>query len=210
MVLESANLETIKTKRGVELLNCDDHGKLINKMGKKLEDYRPDVTHQSLLALHDSPLNKAGLLQVFITTQKKACISVNPQLAIPRTFREFSALMAQCLTKLKVRALHGSQTLLSVVKNPVTDHLPIGIKIIGTSSKAELKTMQAYVEQFSPKGTSEWSKPICFVIGAVSVGNPGMENDYVQESICIASQGLSAACVCHKLCRAYEKHWNVV
>ena len=69
VVLEAANLETIKTKRGIQLLNCDDHAKLINKMGKRLEDYRPDVTHQSLLALYDSPLMKAGLMQVFITTQ---------------------------------------------------------------------------------------------------------------------------------------------
>ena len=45
VVLEAANLETIKTKRGIQLLNCDDHAKLINKMGKRLEDYRPDVTH---------------------------------------------------------------------------------------------------------------------------------------------------------------------
>jgi rRNA small subunit pseudouridine methyltransferase Nep1 len=62
VILDAANLETIKTKRGIELLNCDDHQKIISKMGKKLEDYRPDVTHQSLLALLDSPLNKAGLL----------------------------------------------------------------------------------------------------------------------------------------------------
>ena len=45
VILEAANLETIKTKRGIELLNCDDHQKIISKMGKKLEDYRPDVTH---------------------------------------------------------------------------------------------------------------------------------------------------------------------
>jgi len=25
VILEAANLETIKTKRGIELLNCDDH-----------------------------------------------------------------------------------------------------------------------------------------------------------------------------------------
>jgi len=31
-------------------------------MGKKLEDYRPDVTHQCLMALLDTPLNKAGKL----------------------------------------------------------------------------------------------------------------------------------------------------
>jgi rRNA small subunit pseudouridine methyltransferase Nep1 len=87
--------------------------------------------------------------------------------------------MAQCLTKLKVRAESGSQTLLSVIKNPITDHLPIGCKIIGTSSLADLKTMKDYVQQLSPAGSSSWSKPIAYVIGAVSIGNPGMDNDYV-------------------------------
>ena len=33
-------------KHGIELLNCDDHQSIIKKMGKSLEDYRPDVTHQ--------------------------------------------------------------------------------------------------------------------------------------------------------------------
>ena len=33
-------------KHGIELLNCDDHQGIINKMGKSFEDYRPDVTHQ--------------------------------------------------------------------------------------------------------------------------------------------------------------------
>ena len=45
VILEAANLETVVTKRGIELINCDDHQKIIAKMGRKLEDYRPDVTH---------------------------------------------------------------------------------------------------------------------------------------------------------------------
>ena len=96
--------------------------------------------------------------------------------------------------------------MLSVVKNPVQDHLPLGIKIVGTSSKAELKSMKTYVQEL----TGDTPKSICYVIGAVSVGNPGMENDYVETSISIASCGLSAACVCAKLCCAYEQHWGVV
>ena len=53
---------------------------------------------------------------------------------------------------------------------------------------AELKTMGEYVQEFSPAGTKEQFKSIAFVIGAVSVGNPGMENDLsVDQSICIAS-----------------------
>ena len=63
-------------------------------MGKKLEDYRPDVTHQSLLALQDSPLNLAGLLQVYITTAKGSLIEVSPSLRVPRTFKTFCHLMA--------------------------------------------------------------------------------------------------------------------
>ena len=46
VILEQANLETCKSKKGViELINCDDHQKLIKSLKKKLEDYWPDVTH---------------------------------------------------------------------------------------------------------------------------------------------------------------------
>ena len=71
--------------------------------------------------------------------------------------------------------------------------------------------MKQYTEILSPKGTDKETKPIAFVIGAVSVGNPGMENDIVGDtSICISNTGLSAACVCAKICTAYEEHWGII
>lgn len=39
------------TKRGIELINCDDHQKLITKMKKSYEEFRPDVTHQVIVYL---------------------------------------------------------------------------------------------------------------------------------------------------------------
>ena len=135
----------------------------------------------------DSPLNKAGLLQVYLTTAKKALIELSPQVRIPRTYKPFAALMAQLLTKLKVRAATGSKQLMSVIKNPVTEYLPLGCRIIGTSAQADLKSMDQYVEEFSTKNTAAEYKPICFVVGAVSIGNPGMENDYVTDTISISS-----------------------
>ena len=45
VVLEAANLDTVMTKKGIELVNCDEHQKFIYKMKKQLEDYRPDITH---------------------------------------------------------------------------------------------------------------------------------------------------------------------
>lgn len=56
---------------------------------------RPDITHQSLLMLLDSPLNRAGLLQVYIRTEKKVLIEINPQIRIPRTFKRFAGLMGE-------------------------------------------------------------------------------------------------------------------
>ena len=67
-------------------------------------------------------------------------------LRVPRTYKTFAAMMAQCLTKLKVRAAEGSAILLNVIKNDVREKLPLGTKLIGTSSKAELKTFAEYVE----------------------------------------------------------------
>ncbi len=50
---------------------------------------------QSLLMLLDSPLNRAGLLQVYIHTEKNALIEINPQTRIPRTFTRFCGLMGK-------------------------------------------------------------------------------------------------------------------
>ena len=47
-------------------------------------------------------------------------------------------------------------------------------------------------------------KPIVFVIGAVSVGNPAMEADYIDECICMSKYSLSAAACCSMVCDAFE------
>jgi len=112
VILEQACLETYKVSSGSSpkrtgrdghsggggdakytLLNCDDHQGILAKAGRDVSDARPDIVHQCLLTLLDSPLNKAGLLQVYIHTAKGVLIEVNPSVRIPRTFKRFSGLM---------------------------------------------------------------------------------------------------------------------
>jgi len=110
VVLEQACLEAYKVsskpsngRNGREgeakytLLNCDDHQGILAKTGRDIADARPDITHQCLLTLLDSPLNKAGRLQVYIHTVKGTLIEVNPHVRIPRTFKRFSGLMGQLM-----------------------------------------------------------------------------------------------------------------
>lgn len=91
-----------------------------------------------------SPLNKAGRLQVFMKTKLNVLVQVNPQIRLPRTFKRFAGLMVQLLHKMKIRAADpkdgkaagdvatpSGRTLLKVVKNPVSAHLPPGAPVYG-------------------------------------------------------------------------------
>lgn len=79
--------------KAFELLNPDDHGHILRKHERELGNCRPDIVHQCLLMLFDSPLNRAGLLQVYIHTENNVLIEINPQTRIPRTFKRFAGLM---------------------------------------------------------------------------------------------------------------------
>jgi rRNA small subunit pseudouridine methyltransferase Nep1 len=202
VVLENANLETVKNGKNYELLNCDHHKGQILKYKKDPSMCRPDILHQCLLMLLDSPLNRAGLLQIFIHTAKQVLIEVNPQTRIPRTFDRFCGLMVQLLHKLSIRATDTSQKLLKVIKNPVSDHLPIGCPKYTSSFQAS-KVLK-HNELASICGDDE---PVVVVIGAMAKG--AVDVDYTKESISISNYPLSAALTCARFCTAFEEKWNV-
>lgn len=96
VLLDLATLEIVKTKKGdFQLLNCDDHVSLMRKHNKDPSAYRPDIIHQELMAVLDSPLNKAGKMKIYIHTEKNVLIEINPKTRIPRTFKRFSGLMVR-------------------------------------------------------------------------------------------------------------------
>ncbi|KAG6925364.1 EMG1, N1-specific pseudouridine methyltransferase [Chelydra serpentina] len=200
VLLEGASLETVKVGKTYELLNCDKHKSLLLRSGREPGEVRPDITHQSLLMLMDSPLNRAGLLQVYIHTQKNVLIEVNPQTRIPRTFDRFCGLMVQLLHKLSVRAADGPQKLLKVIKNPVTDHLPVGCMKIGTSFSVPNVTD---VRELVPT-----AEPVAIVVGAFAHGS--LNVNYTEKMISISNYPLSAALTCAKITTAFEEAWGVV
>ena len=111
VVLVKAGLETIKTKKGHELVTADTHSSLLLRLKKDPSEFRPDIVHQCLLTLLDSPLNKAGLLQVFVQTDQHVLIEVNPATRIPRTFKRFAGLMGN--TTLHNTTRHSGRTTLA-------------------------------------------------------------------------------------------------
>ena len=102
VLLDKASLSTTKTRSGdFELLNCDDHATIARKNGLDPAAYRPDILHQELLALIDSPLSKAGHLKIFVHTTDNVLIELNPKVRIPRTSNVFLGLWYNCCISLR-------------------------------------------------------------------------------------------------------------
>jgi rRNA small subunit pseudouridine methyltransferase Nep1 len=214
VLLDQATLETVKNRRGVyELLNCDDHRDLCRKkLHKDPNDYRPDILHQELLALLDSPLNKAGLLKVYISTTKKVLIEVNPSIRIPRTYKRFAGLMVQLLHKMKIKAANESTTLLKVIKNPFSQHLPAGTRCYGFEPEGTLYSPVALAKAIVPMDQDDNSiPPTCLVIGAMSSGNVTInDHPYIEKMFSISNYPLSGAAAISRVIGGIEHHWGIV
>lgn len=202
-VLEKAQLETARIGSQIALLNADDHKNYLNKHQKDVGSYRPDILHQSLLAILDSPLCKSGCIQsVFIRTERNVLIQVDPATKLPRTFGRFSGLLAQLLEKFGIRASSGAGKLLKCVKGPVTNHLPGDAQIFALSREGAVKKKAKELV-----GGLDPDRPVVFIVGAFAHGH--FKVDYTENYISISDYPLSAACCLSKLTNALEDHWDI-
>jgi len=204
VLLERACLETAKVGKDFVLLDCDNHKNFLLKHKRNPGDYRPDILHQCLLILLDSPLNKAGMLQVYIRSQKGVLIEVNPQIRIPRTYKRFAGLMVHLLHKLSVSAVDSPVKLMRVIKNPITDHLPPGSRKVCASVRGKLVNMNDYVPKLP------MDPPTVFVFGAMAHGSVEEVVDWAEECIAVSEYPLSGAAALGRLCAAYENHLGIL
>ncbi|WFD43897.1 rRNA small subunit pseudouridine methyltransferase Nep1 [Malassezia psittaci] len=236
VVLEQASLETYKVSSGsathargnkdagekYALLNCDDHQKVLAKMNRDIAEARPDITHQCLLTLLDSPLNKAGLLQVYIHTSKGVLIEVNPQVRIPRTFKRFSGLMgrwndlmnsatvasleySQCQRLRKTAACdqkprHG----LLPAKHPQNQLVFDRVLTSALSYNAPVQRVSSYLASVPP------DRSLAVFVGAMAHGEDNFADGVVDEKISISEYSLSASVACGKFCCSLEDLWGIV
>lgn len=222
-VLENANLETAKVGKNYELLNCDDHTSFLKRHKRDPALYRPDICHQALLAILDSPLNKAGRIKaVYVHTSKNVLISISPQVRLPRTFRRFCGLFVQLLQKLSIRATNGPDKLLRIVKGPVSRLLPPDALRIGFSHSAgEPQPMSKHIDKWLSRqqqqedndttyttNANDNNRPLVFFLGAFAHGK--VDQSLADEYISISSYPLSAAYALGRITNALEQRWDIV
>lgn len=217
ILLDQATLETIKNNRNnntYELLNCDDHRDICKKKLKQdPNNYRPDIVHQVLLSIIDSPINKCGLVKIYIKTTKNILIDVNPLIRIPRTYKRFAGLMVQLLHTMKIKSTtESSTTLLRIIKNPFQQYLLPNTIIYGLECSGTLYSPISFVQSKLASSTQlNNNNPICFIIGAMSNGNITYnDHPYIQEMIKLSEYPLSGAAATSRLLGAIEHHWGII
>ena len=72
------------------------------------------------------------------------------------------------------------------------------------STKARLVSMPKFAKELNN------SQPIVFVVGAVAKGNPTMDVEYIQDSVCISKYALSASVCLGRIMNTYEDIFEIV
>ena len=209
IILEGASLELGNIKKNPQIINCDEHYKIIKSMKKKLDEFRPDIIHQCLLNLFDSPLNKVGLLQVYIHTNKNILIEINPKTRIPRTFKRFSGLFSQLLLKNEIG--EKNEIFLKILNEKI-ENIVGDIPKILLSEKGRLVDIEIYSKNLekNSKEKNNKNKNICFIIGTNPKGDIDPMIKYNDDCISLSSFDLDSNIVCAKICSAFENTWGVL
>ncbi|KAL8139318.1 hypothetical protein V2J09_005339 [Rumex salicifolius] len=199
-ILQKASLEVAKVGKTYQILNSEDHSNFLRKNNRNPGDYRPDIVHQALLMILDSPINKAGRVQaVYVETEKGVLFEVKPCVRIPRTFKRFAV---QLLQKLSISAVGKREKLFRVIKNPVTQYLPPNSRKIGFSySSDKLVNIQDYVN------AADDDTSLVFMVGAMAHGK--IEKQEADDYISISEYPMSAAWCIAKIANSMANKWNI-
>lgn len=194
IVLDRASLEVVKTKKGsYTLLNSDDHHNLLKRHDRDPSECRPDILHQELMAVTDSPLNKANPnpngLRIFIRSDVMIQLF---DVRVPRTYKRFAGLMCQLIHKRKIRSTDG-KLLMKIIKN----ELPEGRRFAFSKNG----------KHYTPAAFAAMLPDDCVLIfGAMAKGSIDIED---AESICISEYPLSGAAAIHRVLAAIEAHRGI-
>jgi rRNA small subunit pseudouridine methyltransferase Nep1 len=168
----------------------------------------------------------------FFLTSPFACVLLGFKVRIPRTYKRFAGLMVQLLHKLKIRSSSNSEVLLKVIKNPLSQHIPAGVRAFGIEvggdlySPTALASMLSSLSSESAADSSSKSSsrsasggggggdpppPVMLVFGAMAAGNVELaDHPYMEKLVCISEYPLSGACSINRVCGAIESELGIV
>jgi len=182
------------------LLDRSLHHRAMNKLENNLKRGRPDITHFVLLEALGSPLNKEGLLWVYVHTNQDYVIKVNPSARLPRNYSRFVGLIEQLFEQGKVPA--EGEALLTIekktLKQLISETKPDHILAFSTEGKPE--TIQDAIFSLKPK-----QNPAVIVGGFAHGHFKETTTKMVDEFVCADFEMLEAWTIASRIIYEYER-----
>jgi len=172
----------------------------MRRLDDNLKRGRPDITHFALLEALGSPLNKEGLLQVYVHTNKDYAITVNPNTRLPRNYNRFIGLMEQLFHLGKVPSEGETllklehKTLQQLLTKTKTDY------ILALSREGKPKTLQDAVSPLQSK-----QRPTIIVGGFPHGHFSETTVQLADEVVCVDSEMLEAWTMTSRAIYEYEQ-----
>ncbi|MHA1594668.1 MAG: 16S rRNA methyltransferase [Candidatus Baldrarchaeia archaeon] len=160
---------------------------------------RPDIVHMILLSVMGTPLNKEGLLSVYIHTYNDYVLYINPETRLPKNYNRFVGLMEQLFKLGKVPP--EGEALIRLEKKTLTQLLEElnPDKVILFSEGGELVDLFEFFKRFSP------DENIAVMIGGFPHGSFREETEKLADvKVSIDPEPLEAWVVASRIIYAYE------
>jgi rRNA small subunit pseudouridine methyltransferase Nep1 len=182
------------------LLHRSLHHAAMRKLEENEKRGRPDITHFALLEALGSPLNKEGLLQVYVHTNQDYTITVNPKAQLPRNCNRFVGLIEQLFQLRKVPSEGEmllkleNKTLPDLIAETEADHVML------FSREGKPKTIEEAVSSLQKK-----QRP-AVIIGGFPHGRFSKTNvELADEIISVDSEMLEAWTLTARVIYEYER-----
>jgi rRNA small subunit pseudouridine methyltransferase Nep1 len=186
------------------LLDRSLHHSAMRRLDNNEKRGRPDITHFALLEALGSPLNKEGLLKVYVHTNKDYVITVDPSTRLPRNYNRFIGLMEQLFQLGKVPS-EGEvllklepKTLQQLISETEADY------ILAFSREGKQKTLQDAISSLQSK-----RRPAVIVGGFPHGHFSETAVKLADEVVCVDSEMLEAWTMTSRVIYEYERSLSV-
>ena len=182
------------------LLDRSLHHSAMRKLENSQKRGRPDITHIMLLQALGSPLNKEGLLQIYVHTCNNFVITVNPITRLPRNYNQFIGLIEQLFKQGKVPSV--GETLLTLEQKTLKKLLK-AVKadyVLAFSREGKPKTLEEAIYSLQIK------RNIAVIIGGFPCGHFSQTTlREVSEIVCVDSEMLEAGVLTSRIIYDHER-----
>ncbi len=182
------------------LLDRSYHHHAMKTLEKNEKRGRPDIVHFSLLEALGSPLNKEGLLRVYVHTIGDYVISIEPETRLPKNYNRFVGLIEDLFEHGKVPP--RNKPLLTLEKKTLRELLdelkPTHVIAFDTAGKP--KTIEEAVVAIAKE-----KKPLVMVGGFPHGSFEESTLNLVDELVCIDPEVLEAWTVVSRTIYEYER-----